>query len=112
MEKVFVYGTLKKGYHNNRLLNGFTSTPATASNIDLHRGPVFPFAKRGTGTAIGEVYEVDEQILQRLDRLEGHPTFYKREKTKVICEGKFDEAWIYLYPGADKYPKIDDGEWK
>lgn len=112
MEKVFVYGTLKTGYHNNHLLNGFTPTPAIAHHIDLHRGPGFPFATRGTGTAVGEVYHIDKLTLQRLDRLEGHPAFYKREKTKVFCEGEFDEVWIYLYPDADKYPIIECGEWK
>jgi gamma-glutamylcyclotransferase (GGCT)/AIG2-like uncharacterized protein YtfP len=112
MEKVFVYGTLKKGYHNNHLLNGHEPKQAKAPGINLYKGPGFPFAKRGTGTAIGEVYEIDEQTLKMLDRLEGHPAFYKREKTKVICGGQYDEAWIYLYPDANKYPKIEGGEWK
>lgn len=112
MEKVFVYGTLKKGFYNHRLLNGYEPKQAKAPGINLYEGSSYPFAKRGPGTAIGEVYEVDDQTMNRLDRLEGHPSFYKREETKVFCEGEFEEAWIYLYPDADKYPRIDDGEWK
>ena len=53
--KVFVYGTLKKGYGNHHRLRDAKGYPAVAPKIDLHAGPFFPFAVRGKGQAIGEV---------------------------------------------------------
>lgn len=109
--KVFVYGTLKKGKSNHRIIEHCKGQKAYAPGIDLFAGPNFPFAKRGFKVAIGEVYEVDHQTLQKLDRLEGHPSFYHREKTHVLINGSKTDAWIYLFPNAEKYPAVEDGEW-
>jgi gamma-glutamylcyclotransferase (GGCT)/AIG2-like uncharacterized protein YtfP len=109
--KVFVYGTLKKGKPNHRIIQHCKGSKAYAPGIDLFAGPSFPFAKRGSRIAIGEVYEVDQETLVRLDHLEGHPTFYQREKTNVLINGSRSQAWIYLFPNADKYPAVTDGEW-
>lgn len=32
----------------------------------------------------GEIYEVDSNVLSKLDELEGHPTWYKRTKCEII----------------------------
>ena len=32
----------------------------------------------------GEIYEVDGNVLSKLDELEGHPTWYKRTKCEII----------------------------
>lgn len=47
---------------------------------------------------IGEVYEVDEAMLQNLDILEEHPTFYTRELEQIeLCTDDVElESWIYL----------------
>jgi gamma-glutamylaminecyclotransferase len=44
------------------------------------------------------VYEVDEAMLQHLDVLEEHPTFYIREIEKIeLCTDNVEaECWIYL----------------
>lgn len=47
---------------------------------------------------IGEIYQVDDQTLEALDRLEEHPTFYVREKE---CIQRLDnkqtvECWVYF----------------
>ena len=91
-ELVFVYGTLKYGFHNHRFLIGLPFEKAFAPNIDLHAGPLFPFAKRGTNFACGELYKVDLHTLKKLDKLEGHPNFYCREKITVICKGEQQQA--------------------
>lgn len=112
MEKIFVYGTLKKGYHNHRLLEGLKGEPAKAPGINLHRGFHFPYACKGPGTAIGELYEVSEEVLASIDKLEGHPYFYERVKTKVYdANFKSHDAWIYLYSKGMEYPRIESGEW-
>lgn len=114
MHKVFVYGTLKTGFHNNkRILSEYTGVKAKAPGIDLHKGPHFPFAVKGKGVAIGELFEVSDSTLLQLDRLEGHPNFYERTEIEVWDENyKRHTAWIYLCPKyADKNPIIEDGEW-
>ena len=53
--------------------------------------------KPGTGHNIcGEVYEVDEKMLGKLDELEDHPTYYERRLEKVsMMEDK--QGGIYLF---------------
>ena len=111
MHLVFVYGSLKKGFNNHRLIKDCKFEQATAPDIELHDGPGFPFAKRGNGVTHGELYEVDDETLSMLDCLEGHPTFYKREKTIVKTDSELKDAWIYLYKKAASYPKIESGMW-
>ena len=110
---VFVYGTLKKGQCNHALLAGFKGIAARAAGIVLHAGPAYPFAVRGAGTAIGEVYAVDNQTLAKLDALEDHPNDYVRELTPVHLEdGETVHAWIYLNQAGLRYPPIASGLWR
>ncbi|HJL14439.1 MAG TPA: gamma-glutamylcyclotransferase family protein, partial [Sandaracinaceae bacterium LLY-WYZ-13_1] len=37
----------------------------------------------GRTRVVGEVYEVDGATLERLDRLEGHPGFYRRRQVEL-----------------------------
>lgn len=113
---VFVYGTLKSYCSNNHLMYGFNFHEAEAPGIDIHAPELYgiPFAKKGEGTAIGEVYEIDNYTLKKLDSLEGHPNWYKRELISVLCgpEKIKKEAWIYLCPkDAVKFPRVEGGEW-
>lgn len=111
--KVFVYGTLKKGYCNHYLLLGQTPQKATAPNIQLHTGNDYPFAIRGQGTVHGEVYEIDDEILRALDQLEQDHDDYYRELTPVLLETQQEiMAWIYLCDQAILYPRLENGIWK
>lgn len=48
---------------------------------------------------IGELYMVDDATMDRLDHVEGHPDFYKREKIKVYdSNGNEVECWAYIFP--------------
>jgi gamma-glutamylaminecyclotransferase len=112
LHNVFVYGTLKSGQSNHPLLQGHSGQVAIAPNINLHAGPHYPFAVRGEGQTIGEMYEVNKTTLRKLDRLEGHPHDYKRELIPILlAEGQQIEAWIYLNQKAYRYPRILDGKW-
>ena len=102
---VFVYGTLKEGRGNHRLLR----TSKYLGNYKI--GPEFtlyvrglPFLTRNEGDgAIGEVYEITDSVLDSVDHLEGHPNFYTREKVKVTNEKNEElEVWTYVY-----YNKLD-----
>jgi gamma-glutamylaminecyclotransferase len=94
---VYVYATLERGYGNHRLLQGYRMWKAKAEGIDLHDGTAFPFAKRGSHVTHGELYEVPNDVLESLDHLEGHPHFYRRERTTILVGNKKVDAWIYLY---------------
>ena len=77
--KIFVYGTLKRGYGNNRILDNseFLGEVLTAPNYDL-RASGIPFLMHGDYAIRGEVYEAEEAAVHRMDLLEGHPNFYRR----------------------------------
>jgi gamma-glutamylaminecyclotransferase len=113
MEKVFVYGTLKGGYPNHHRLGGACGIKAEAKGFELYDGPGYPFAKKGNGFVQGELYEINEHILQDLDRLEGHPRFYRREAVQVEdVLGFKHKAWMYLFERADAFPKYGFEEWR
>ena len=105
MHRVFVYGSLRRGFHNFRLLEDskFLGKATTAPEFSmLHLGG-FPGIIRGGETAIhGEVFEVDDATLLRLDRLEGHPGFYRREETTVVGEDG-NELPVSLYVLPEKW---------
>jgi gamma-glutamylcyclotransferase (GGCT)/AIG2-like uncharacterized protein YtfP len=64
----------------------------------------------GEGTAIGEVYAVEERGLARLDELEGYPRLYDRQKLN-LNDGR--QAWVYLgRPRQVRHaPQVDGGSW-
>ena len=100
MELIFVYGTLRKGFHNHRLLKNstFIGKGRTKKKYKMTvNGIPFVSEKEGISHIVGEVYEVDEKTLKRLDILESHPDWYERKKVKIILEnGKEIEAWLYF----------------
>jgi len=122
---VFVYGTLMSNYWNNRLLKQSGSTlvargQTTNSFVMLASGnngipfvvDTQPNASRfwlENCTPIkGEVWEVNADALADLDRLEGHPRWYKREEIGIKMNGRLSldsdvcTAWCYLMPVNDK----------
>jgi gamma-glutamylcyclotransferase (GGCT)/AIG2-like uncharacterized protein YtfP len=119
---VFCYGSLKQGYWNfdRYLLNksrfvgsAITATPEyTLVNMGSYPGVV----SGGKTTIIGEVFEVDDNVLSRLDKLEGHPNWYKRHPISVKLEsGEIVHAEMYMQDGEkfkyDLHQVITSGEW-
>jgi len=101
---VAVYGSLKRGYGNYHVMENaqgdFISEGVTKETFDMN-GSGFPYIiKNPKGFPVKvEVFEV--QDIQPLDWLEGNPTFYKREKQKILFEDGVEiEAWIYIYQGS------------
>lgn len=120
-KNIFVYGTLKKGYWNNHLLDGakFLGEALTDKPYRL-LGNGVPYAvpeeaDDGGLPVKGEVYEIDVvRHLPRLDQLEGHPNVYTRrplfatglsgeiEKQKVEVEMyEMDNPWSHNSPECD-----------
>ena len=90
MKTIFVYGTLKQGRGNNYLLrhSEFLGKASTAPAYRLSGGGI-PFLWHGSARVIGELYRVDDVTLQSVDRLEGHPDWYRRQP--VVIEGREEE---------------------
>ena len=110
---VFVYGTLKKGQHNHDayLSSSRFIGKATTSKDFLMFGGGFPLVRLPNkednhwfaGKVKGEVYEVNPDELKRLDRLEGHPHFYKRTITKI---DEYPESEVWMYHWNDRKGRI------
>ncbi|XP_067004520.1 putative gamma-glutamylcyclotransferase CG2811 isoform X2 [Anabrus simplex] len=112
VHKVFVYGTLKCGEPNHHWLTDKSKGIAkyfckaeTVKNYPLVIGTKYniPFLLDSPGcgnNVIGEVYEVDQPMLEQLDILEDHPNFYVRriEDVRVMDnkEGLVINCWIYF----------------
>lgn len=112
--RVFVYGSLKKGFGNHEWCLGKADMLGEAETLpqySLFSLGSFPGVRKGGVTAIqGELYDVSRDELDSLDSLEGHPSFYKRE----VIETSEGEAWIYLLP-EDEYGEhetIPSGVWE
>ena len=104
LERVFVYGTLKKGHSNDVYLKDsvFVGEGAINKGYGLY---VFglPFLvkdDKGLG-CYGEIYLVSKETLNDLDVLEGHPSIYKRELLDIIelDTGHKLKCWCYIYQG-------------
>ncbi|XP_069364110.1 putative gamma-glutamylcyclotransferase CG2811 isoform X2 [Maniola hyperantus] len=111
--KVFVYGTLKRNEPNHHWLTNpehgvgkFIAEGATKTKYPLIIGTKYniPFLlySPGDGHYVkGEVYEVDDTMLGKLDILEDHPNYYVRELDDIILnKNSFDQetikCWVYF----------------
>lgn len=95
---VFVYGTLMKGelHHTTIAHARYVRAAATRPAYDLVQIDYYPaLIAGGTHRVPGELYEVDDQTLARLDRLEEVPDYYER---LVITLDDGTEAQAYVMP--------------
>lgn len=100
--RFFVYGTLKRGKHNNYLLSRtrYLGTAKTEPVYTLFDGG-YPIIERGGTTAIyGEVFETeDEEIINQVFRLEGCSRIQHDPKSWYdfdILETPFGEANMFV----------------
>lgn len=111
---VFVYGTLLSGESNHRLLS--RSAPAgaarTAARYELADLGGYPAMIAGGATAVcGELWEVDDDTLSRLDELEGHPGFYERQMVQ-LDDGRSALAYLPQPEQTRGCPRIASGDWR
>lgn len=99
MNKVFVYGTLRKS-HRVRGLDQFPDAEFinNAKTLDkcynmLNLGAFPAVTCDGNKNIIGEVWNVSDEIFSLLDHIEGYPTFYDRKKINTT-EGL---SWMYYF---------------
>ena len=103
MHKIFVYGTLKQDWGNHLIINDQKYIGVAESikpEWQMYSLGGFPAILAGDKRITGELYEVDDEAFARCDRLEGHPTLYKREQRQFVdLEGNVHTAWVYIYQG-------------
>ena len=126
---LFVYGTLMRGMPNNDLLaDSKFLTEATAEHVRLIDLGYFPGMIETIGEhwdgVIGELWEVSEETLERLDVFEGHPDLFVRSKVCVHSDNPFPATppwhktpvemqnnlvYAYFYNGIKE---IHSGDWR
>jgi gamma-glutamylcyclotransferase (GGCT)/AIG2-like uncharacterized protein YtfP len=99
---VFVYGTLLSGQRNHAYLCGAAGLGSVYTEphyrlVDLGSYPAL--RNSGDDAIRGELYLVSPEILAALDRLEGHPHFYRRGLV-TLDDGRL--ASTYFLP-EDQY---------
>lgn len=107
---VFVYGTLKRGCSNHRFLAaqkflGLARTPAGYRLYDLGGYPGIAANADDLDGVIGEVWSVDADALEQLDRFEGvHEGLYRREAIPLLPPFAHQpiEAYIPALPVVDR----------
>jgi gamma-glutamylaminecyclotransferase len=114
--KVFVYGTLKKGFGNHPILSNakFLGEAHTMeASFQMYSLGGFPAVTlEGNQRIIGEVYEVeDPSIISNMDELEHHPHWYQR----IMVPTSLGAAWTYIMPFSRLKkpipPKVMEGFW-
>lgn len=101
---VFVYGSLKRGHGNHRLLGDPTSASLVAiadivGNYKMMDFGPYPGLIRSKAydraAIIGEMYFISEKVLKALDILEGNGHYYTRVKVPTSLS---THAWCYFLP--------------
>jgi gamma-glutamylcyclotransferase (GGCT)/AIG2-like uncharacterized protein YtfP len=123
---LFVYGTLMRGERNHRTLRGarFAGEVQTLARYTLLDLGGFPALQEG-GTSVvkGELWEVPPDVLARVDRLEGHPGFYRRGPVQLEGSAATRLAGVeaavegYLLPISSLSARtfgglIEGGDWR
>ncbi len=107
---VFVYGTLRRGGSNHRVIADLLLEvhPASIEGFTLFTGPSYPGARPAPGKRVeGEVLLLrnEAEALRRLDALEG--SLYERVRVEARTDTGMLGAWTYVLafnPGAGWTP--------
>ena len=117
---LFVYGTLLKGMEREFILTDSRYTGPAMFQAQLFDLGDYPGMKVGRGLVVGELYEIDEVILDSLDRLEGYKTYrekdslYLRREVEIQrMDGGSVQAFCYFYNhGIKNHNLIISGDYR
>ena len=124
MVRMMVYGTLKRGFGPNRLMQ----SPTTVYHGKMHTVkpyilidggfPGFSLSQHDEWRdhlrpVIGEVYDVPESNLPAIDSYEGHPSLFARTDGFVVEDSNGNQTTVSMYvynhaePGHKLAPVVD-----
>ena len=114
---VSVYGSLRKkqsNYEYHLSNSTYKGTFTTEPEYTMHSLSYYPALKlNGNTSIVMEVYEVDEDTLKNLNRLEGYcpgekSTFYDR----IEIDTPWGKAFTYIYVNElSKESIVESGDW-
>ena len=119
--RVFVYGTLKRGYPNNPMLEGCEFLGEAVTVLTYKAVTVPAYKMVGTSFPVimpdpsgkpvaGELYTVDDATLARLDQLEREGRSYDRvmiDATVPLSNGERLTTQTFIYVGReDRFGEI------
>jgi gamma-glutamylaminecyclotransferase len=97
---VFVYGTLRQAYSNHQLIGDayYYGIGSTRDNYAMYIASGYPYvtSTEARYPIVGELYAIDDDTLDKLDKMEGHPRYYTRREIIVDVEGVEYVAWMYF----------------
>ena len=115
--KFFCYGTLKKGFRAHSFLEEhnavYLEDATTHARYQLYKLGWFPgmvIDEYAAGGVQGELYEVTEDCMERLDLYEGAPDLFRREEIELE-DGSKVISYLYMrdFTSSDR---VEDGKWK
>jgi gamma-glutamylcyclotransferase (GGCT)/AIG2-like uncharacterized protein YtfP len=108
--RLFVYGSLKRGHRHHAELGGarFISVVRTSPAYRLLDFGTYPGLARGTRAIGGELFEVDDAVLERLDEFEGSDYFRTRIE---LSDGSTVEAYLVVDAITSGAREIEGGTW-
>jgi gamma-glutamylcyclotransferase (GGCT)/AIG2-like uncharacterized protein YtfP len=115
--KLFVYGSLKRGFSNHHFLAGqrFLGEATTMTSGRVYDCGGYPGIKLDPAgyPVTGELWDIDSTCVRRMDWLEGvDEGLYRRGEIRADVEGTEHIATIYLYvPSVEKLREVGP-EWK
>lgn len=101
--KLFVYGTLLRGLERESVLSGSRFLGTVVVRAKLYDLGSYPGIIDGEGQVIGEVYEIDQATLKRLDDIEGYKcnnpagSEYVRKEVKILTTEVDEPVIAYFY---------------
>jgi len=110
MERVVVYGLLRKGQSMAHMLSGaeFLGT-VELDGFELYHLGSYPGAVGGDGKILGEVYAVKSlKELDRAEKIHEDPPLYRRVLVEAL--GEPSSIYVYARPLTDSF-RIDSGDW-
>lgn len=120
--KVFVYGTLREHESNHTLLKDAVclAKQCWTFGVLYDTGLGYPAMMTGKKTRVyGELYEVNEEQLKKLDWLEGYEAEgisneYDRITQTIYTDSTSEQAYVYVFPATKikSLTCINSGDWK
>jgi len=104
-----VYGTLRKGNSNHRLIDGELKWEGRINGFVMHNLGGFPTCVEGNSSIYVEVYDVTGESARQIEYLEGYPDFFDR----LTVDTPAGKAQMYSCP-LDKCGNADiinTGDW-